>query len=114
MQTLNKVILTSCVILTTLTASEIKSIYNSDDVSLNSSATSYYVDPHNTPVSDHEIELYMVFDATQYEEFLEKVFDPTEYNAFEWNSDTESSCSDPPLDYIQELDDDDVLLIPIQ
>lgn len=114
MQTLNKVILISYVIFTTLTASEIKSVYNSDDVSLNSSATSYYVDPHNTPVPDHEIELYMFFNPTQYEEFLERVFDPIEYEAFERYSDTESFCPDPPLDYIQELDDDDVQLIPIQ
>jgi len=84
---------------------EIKSIYTSDSVSLESSISTIIINPTNTPLLNGEL-----YSAIEYEAFENKEFE----HAFSDDLDSISICSDPALDFFPEVNDDDIELIPIQ
>lgn len=83
---------------------EIKSVYTSDSVSLESSISTLLINPTNTPIFNDE---YLQF---EYQAFENK----EDEHAFNDDMDTISIYTDPALDFFPEDEDSDVELIPIQ
>lgn len=99
-----KVVLSASVLIGYPYASdEIKSAYKSDDVSLDSSISSL-INPNNTPITNE-----LLYSGIEYQAFENR----DDEHAFINDLDSISEWDDPSLDYLEELNDDDVELIPI-
>lgn len=83
---------------------EIKGVYTSDSVSLESSISTLLINPTNTPIFNEE-----------YSQFEYQAFENREdEHAFSEDLDAISIYTDPALDFFPDHEDDDVELIPMQ
>lgn len=105
LHSLRKVLLTASMITGSVYgADEIIGEYKSDEVSLDSSISSL-INPNNTPIFNEPLYSIMEFQAFEYRE---------DEHAFIDDVESISVWEDPSLDYLEELNDDAVDLIPIQ